>query len=361
MPLYVADYMADTAHLRAAESGAYMHLIMHYWRHGGLPHDDRQLAIIARMTSEEWTDARPLIEPFFKAGPWKHKRVEAELRKAEQKVEAGRNGGKAKAARQGKEASESLAETEKIASTPVVVTVPTEQSIDSEKKDSTDKEVKKDQCLRTRAREIIEVFETQFWPSYPKRKGANPKAPARKAFEAAVRRGADPVEIAGAARRYAIADADKIGTVYIAQAMTWLNQQRWGDYPEVVEATGPPLQNAGWQPGMRTRDEILASMGAGNGQSPKAQELVSGIGKGSGEGSGVRQEGSGIHEERTEVARRWAEGSNLPDHKPRKSGMASLGTVLHRIPGVRAACDAEDESKRAKEHDGSDRDAGMVR
>jgi uncharacterized protein YdaU (DUF1376 family) len=37
MPLYVGDYIADTAHLSCAESGAYLHLIMHYWRAGSLP------------------------------------------------------------------------------------------------------------------------------------------------------------------------------------------------------------------------------------------------------------------------------------------------------------------------------------
>ena len=50
MPLYIADYLADTAHLRAPESGAYLHLIMHYWRRGSLPDNDRQLATIAKMT-----------------------------------------------------------------------------------------------------------------------------------------------------------------------------------------------------------------------------------------------------------------------------------------------------------------------
>lgn len=81
MPLYVADYVADTAHLNAAESGAYLHLIMHYWLNGSLPDDDRKLARIARMTDRQWTAARATIAEFFQ-GKWKHKRIDAELARA---------------------------------------------------------------------------------------------------------------------------------------------------------------------------------------------------------------------------------------------------------------------------------------
>lgn len=100
MPWYVADYLADTAHLRAAQSGAYMHLIMHYWQHGGLPSDNAQLAAIARMSDPEWRKVRPVLEPFFQSG-WKHKRIDEELEKAKAKYElraaAGKRGGDAKA------------------------------------------------------------------------------------------------------------------------------------------------------------------------------------------------------------------------------------------------------------------------
>lgn len=78
MPLYVRDYLADTAHLRAAESGAYLHLIMAYWVSGNLPEDDRQLATIAKMTLAEWKRARPTIQAFFHDG-WKHGRIDKEL------------------------------------------------------------------------------------------------------------------------------------------------------------------------------------------------------------------------------------------------------------------------------------------
>ena len=97
-PLYVADYLADTAHLRAAQSGAYLHLIMHYWQHGGLPDSDAQLAAIARMTPLEWRKTKPIIQPFFQMPGWRHKRVEEEIAKAAQKyqarAEAGKKGGK---------------------------------------------------------------------------------------------------------------------------------------------------------------------------------------------------------------------------------------------------------------------------
>lgn len=81
MPLYVADYLADTGHLSAAEHGAYMLLLMHYWQTGGLPHDESKLRRIARMETGEWTDAVPTIRQLFGAN-WSHKRMDAELAKA---------------------------------------------------------------------------------------------------------------------------------------------------------------------------------------------------------------------------------------------------------------------------------------
>lgn len=71
MPLYVADYLADTAHLRAAQSGAYLHLIMHYWLKGALPDDDAALARIAGMTAREWLFSKEaILDLFTKPSPW---------------------------------------------------------------------------------------------------------------------------------------------------------------------------------------------------------------------------------------------------------------------------------------------------
>jgi hypothetical protein len=78
-----------------------------------------------------------------------------------------------------------------------------------------------------------------FWKEYPKRDGANPKQPAAKKFLAAIivdRKPHEPTAdaIIAGARRYA-AECQRKGiaaTDKVAQALTWLNQHRWGDYAE---------------------------------------------------------------------------------------------------------------------------------
>ncbi|WP_425407572.1 helix-turn-helix domain-containing protein [Hwanghaeella sp.] len=74
-----------------------------------------------------------------------------------------------------------------------------------------------------------------FWAFYPKRQGSDPKQEARKLFDKAVSAGANPADIIEGARLYAAqCEANgNAGTKYVAQAKTWLNQERWADdYPD---------------------------------------------------------------------------------------------------------------------------------
>ena len=96
MPLYVGDYLGDTGHLTTAQHGAYLLLMMHYWRKGELPDDDRQLSKITKLPLKTRCDTRAILQDFFHSG-WKHKRIDAELarmvRVSEKRAIAGQKGG----------------------------------------------------------------------------------------------------------------------------------------------------------------------------------------------------------------------------------------------------------------------------
>lgn len=80
MPLYIGDYLGDTGHLTTTQHGAYLLLMMHYWRKGEIPDDDKQLSKITKMPFKIWIEYRPVIQDFFYEG-WKHKRIDEEIAK----------------------------------------------------------------------------------------------------------------------------------------------------------------------------------------------------------------------------------------------------------------------------------------
>ena len=85
MPLYWGDYAKATAHLSAAQHGAYLMLLKHYWSTGGpLPDDDGALWRIACADlPAHWRKLRPVVMAFFRIGDGvlRHARVERELEK----------------------------------------------------------------------------------------------------------------------------------------------------------------------------------------------------------------------------------------------------------------------------------------
>ena len=71
-----------------------------------------------------------------------------------------------------------------------------------------------------------------FWQAYPKRRGSNPKVPARTKWDAALKSGVEPERIINSARAYAdeLRETGKLNTEFVCQAVTWLNQKRYEDY-----------------------------------------------------------------------------------------------------------------------------------
>lgn len=85
MQFYVAEYLADTAHLDAEENGAYLLLIFNYWQ-TGKPIPKKRLQKVARVSNDRWTDVEEALSEFFTddGERWVHDRVEADLAAVEE-------------------------------------------------------------------------------------------------------------------------------------------------------------------------------------------------------------------------------------------------------------------------------------
>jgi uncharacterized protein YdaU (DUF1376 family) len=99
MRFNVGDYLADTMHLTTFQHGIYVLLIMHYFKHGGLPNDDAALRRIAKVPNVLlWRNESGPVLAMFKAhgDALRHSRIDAERERAraisEVKSAAGRVG-----------------------------------------------------------------------------------------------------------------------------------------------------------------------------------------------------------------------------------------------------------------------------
>lgn len=235
MPLYIADYLADTAHLGALQSGAYLHLIMHYWQTDGLPGDDRALARIARMTDREWKANRATLAAFFTAD-WRHKRIDEEIGKATAISEKRRAAAEEKHNRSRANAGANAhANAEQKHTHARTFSQPQSQDSSS---------------LRSEhAREVEAEFDRQFWPAWPNKVG---KPDALRAF-AKARRKHDLGAILDGVQRYI---ANKPVDRPWLNPATFLNQERFNDAPAAV-ARGSPRAQSG--------SDFLAQLVLGNG------------------------------------------------------------------------------------------------
>ena len=98
MPLWIGDYKADTQRLTLEQHGAYLLLLMDYWRNGPPPDDEATLARILGINVRKWRSLSAEIAPFFvrSGGRLHHKRVDAELAGARER--SGKAAAKAKVA-----------------------------------------------------------------------------------------------------------------------------------------------------------------------------------------------------------------------------------------------------------------------
>ncbi len=111
MPFYVGDYLSATGRLTTEQHGAYLLLLLDYWKNGAPPEDDAVLAQIVRMTPTAWRKCKPAIIDFFevKDGQLVQKRVEQERGRADTITEERSKAGKAGAAKRWQKDSKRIA------------------------------------------------------------------------------------------------------------------------------------------------------------------------------------------------------------------------------------------------------------
>ncbi|AJE21479.1 DUF1376 domain-containing protein [Azotobacter chroococcum] len=131
MQLYVADYLADTAHLTTLEHGAYLLLMFNYWQRGeSFKAKDEQslnkrLATVARLSLAEWEEVRETLEDFFEVTDteWSHRRIDRDLEAVNAKSGKAKAAGKASAKRRSSERSADAEQTLSIRSASVEQTL----------------------------------------------------------------------------------------------------------------------------------------------------------------------------------------------------------------------------------------------
>jgi len=206
---------------------------MNYWQRGKcLPDSNDRLAIVARMSNDEWTANREVIAEFFEvtSDGWTHKRVERDLIKVKGISNAGKIAGMA-SAKARKEKSLNDRST----------TVPTEPQRKGNHTDTdTDTDTKQIQ-KQTQKKPAASGFESEIYSKYPRKVG---RGAALKAITRAVQRldsgEADdklhPADsradfLRDAVEAFADSPAGKAGE-YTPHPATWFNQSRYLDDPK---------------------------------------------------------------------------------------------------------------------------------
>jgi len=96
MPIYIGDYLSATSRLTTEQHGAYILLLLDYWRNGPPPDNDSILCQIARLPVERWKQIRHSISSFFKIsdGRWTDDALDARIEEARLNRQNASNRGK---------------------------------------------------------------------------------------------------------------------------------------------------------------------------------------------------------------------------------------------------------------------------
>lgn len=88
-PFELDSYTDDTAHLTCEEHGAYLQLMLAYYRsEKPLPARDRSLAATCKLSMDAWMEAKEALAPFFneRDGFWHHDKIDTTIRESNERI-----------------------------------------------------------------------------------------------------------------------------------------------------------------------------------------------------------------------------------------------------------------------------------
>lgn len=225
LPLFTDAFIADTGHLNAQETGAYLMLLMVAWRSPEcrLPDNDDKLARWARVDRRTWIRIKPTVMEFWTLaeGIWTQKRLSKERdivsKRADVARRNGEQGGRPKSLENNEAANPAGSPRVTQKKAPIPIPIPKEEEEHTEATPL---------CVaHTRDEAPAGAFD-QFWDRFPNKVG---KQAAKASFDRVRKSGKVTfAELMAGLDRYIAA---KPVNREWCNPTTFLNQGRWADQP----------------------------------------------------------------------------------------------------------------------------------
>ena len=243
---YQGEYLNDTQHLTREQHGSYLLLLMSYWQSGkALNNKNGRLAVIAKMTQEEWAREESIYAEFFdvEGDIWHHGRCEFDLdrvrKKSKQASYAGRKSaeskkGTPKELQKESDGTPNYAPIDDLELKPERGINGRSTAVEKSANGTPTMDGSMDGSMKEK--NFVQISFGRFWDIYPRRDG---KKKAQEAFEKALKKTDIETILAGVTRYVAFL---KTTTQQTAMAATWLNGERWNDEVLAVGNTLPHLR-----------------------------------------------------------------------------------------------------------------------
>ncbi len=234
--LFMEDFDRDTLHLSLEEQMIYVRALTYIWKHGFIPAEEKQFARLTGASMlRRWRLAVVSVQSQLQEhaqlqGMYTQKRVERDRQEYLQNRAKERD---KKRNQRGMSPGTDPGTPPGPITSPSPITSPN----DSSNEESIPPDPQTNEPNEPARPEYADWMFEDFKEYFPKRNLPHPWAKAEQTFKRLIEKGTElNLLLVGAVRyRQAMEAEDQIGTPYVCQATTFLNQERWKDYPPIDE------------------------------------------------------------------------------------------------------------------------------